>query len=65
MRKTCVSPRGQSAGCAPMTSSVAVSYTHLFQTLEDGTVTLRDRDSMQQVRLSVPELIQKLDTEIG
>ncbi len=36
-----------------------------FQTLEDGTVTLRDRDSMQQVRLSVPELIQKLDTEIG
>jgi len=36
-----------------------------FQTLEDGTVTLRDRDSMTQVRLSVAELIEKLDNEIG
>ena len=36
-----------------------------FQTLEDGTVTLRDRDSMQQVRISVPDLLAKLDAEIG
>jgi glycyl-tRNA synthetase len=27
-----------------------------FQTLEDNTVTLRDRDTMQQVRVSIDEL---------
>jgi len=27
-----------------------------FQTLEDQTVTVRDRDSMQQVRVAIPEL---------
>ena len=32
-----------------------------FQTLEDGTVTLRDRDTMKQERLSVAALRQKLD----
>lgn len=31
-----------------------------FQTLEDGTVTLRDRDSAEQVRLSVEEVMQRL-----
>ena len=36
-----------------------------FQTLEDDTVTLRERDSMQQVRLGLGELIDKLDAEIG
>ena len=36
-----------------------------FQTLADDTMTLRDRDSMQQVRLTVPQLIEKLDDEIG
>jgi len=36
-----------------------------FQTLEDGTMTLRDRDSMAQVRLTLPQLIEKLDDEIG
>ena len=36
-----------------------------FQTLDDGTMTLRDRDSMKQVRLSLPELVVKLDEEIG
>ncbi len=32
-----------------------------FQTLEDGTVTLRDRDTMKQERISVPALKEKLD----
>lgn len=36
-----------------------------FQTLEDGTVTLRDRDSMQQERLSIPALIAKMEQAIG
>lgn len=36
-----------------------------FQTLEDGTVTLRDRDSMKQERLTIPALIEKMDSEIG
>ena len=36
-----------------------------FQTLEDGTVTLRDRDSMTQERISVPDLLAKLDAAIG
>jgi glycyl-tRNA synthetase len=27
-----------------------------FQSLEDGTVTVRDRDTMQQIRLPIPEL---------
>ena len=36
-----------------------------FQTLEDGTVTLRDRDSMKQERLTIPALIEKMDAEIG
>ena len=29
-----------------------------FDTLEDGTVTLRDRDTTEQERISVPQLIQ-------
>ena len=36
-----------------------------FQTLEDGTVTLRDRNSMKQERLTIPALIEKMDAEIG
>ena len=36
-----------------------------FQTLEDGTVTLRDRDSMKQERLTIPALVEKMDAEIG
>ena len=36
-----------------------------FQTLEDGTVTLRDRDSMQQERLTLEELIDKINREIA
>ena len=33
-----------------------VSVTCDFQTLEDDTVTLRDRDSMKQIRVEIPEL---------
>jgi glycyl-tRNA synthetase len=33
-----------------------------FQTLDDGTVTLRDRDTMKQERLTVAALKEKLDT---
>jgi len=36
-----------------------------FQTLEDGTVTLRDRDTMQQERISVPALKEKIDAAVG
>ena len=35
-----------------------------FQTLEDGTVTLRERDSTEQRRLTTPELIEYLDEQI-
>ncbi|MCM1441071.1 MAG: His/Gly/Thr/Pro-type tRNA ligase C-terminal domain-containing protein, partial [Roseburia sp.] len=28
-----------------------------FDTLNDGTVTVRDRDSMQQIRLKIDEVI--------
>lgn len=36
-----------------------------FQTLEDGTVTIRERDSMAQERISLADLQNKLDQEIG
>ena len=36
-----------------------------FQTLEDGTVTLRERDSMQQVRVNIAELPARLEAAIG
>jgi len=34
------------------------------QTLEDNTVTIRERDSMQQQRISVPELISTLEDKV-
>jgi len=34
------------------------------QTLEDNTVTIRDRDTMAQERVSVAELIQKLHEKV-
>ncbi|PIP22509.1 MAG: glycine--tRNA ligase, partial [Candidatus Nealsonbacteria bacterium CG23_combo_of_CG06-09_8_20_14_all_39_25] len=40
-----------------------VSIACDFQTLEDNTVTLRDRDSMKQIRVEIPKLkdiIQKI-----
>ncbi len=36
-----------------------------FQTLEDGTVTLRERDSMKQERLSAAELPDRLRDTLG
>ena len=35
-----------------------------YETLEDGTVTLRMRDSMEQVRVAVPELPERIRAEI-
>ena len=35
-----------------------------FETLEDDTVTLRDRDTMQQRRVTVPELLDYLEEQI-
>jgi glycyl-tRNA synthetase len=32
-----------------------------FQTLEDGTVTVRDRDTMLQERLTIEQVKAKLD----
>lgn len=36
-----------------------------FQTLEDNTVTLRDRDSMRQIRLPISRLADKLHETLG
>ena len=35
------------------------------QTLEDNTVTIRERDSMEQQRVSIPELIKTLDEKVN
>ncbi|MDO9027211.1 MAG: His/Gly/Thr/Pro-type tRNA ligase C-terminal domain-containing protein [bacterium] len=35
-----------------------------FQSLEDGTVTLRDRDTMQQERVKIDDLIQVIGKKI-
>lgn len=35
-----------------------------FDTLEDGTVTLRDRDSMEQIRLTSEEAIRFIEEKI-
>ncbi len=35
-----------------------------FQTLEDGTVTLRERDSMKQERISLPDLQAKIEAAV-
>lgn len=40
---------------------VLASFTIDYQTLEDGTVTLRDRDTMKQVRVGVEELPEVLE----
>ncbi|MBR4613906.1 MAG: glycine--tRNA ligase, partial [Kiritimatiellae bacterium] len=36
-----------------------------FDTLENGTVTVRDRDTMQQERLTVDALIAKIRQAVG
>ncbi len=35
-----------------------------FETLDDDTVTLRERDSTEQRRLTVPELLEYLEEQI-
>jgi glycyl-tRNA synthetase len=35
-----------------------------FQTLEDGTVTVRDRDTMEQIRVSVDEAIKFIEEKL-
>ncbi len=35
-----------------------------FDTLNDGTVTVRDRDSMEQIRLNVDELVNYIEKKI-
>ena len=35
------------------------------QTMEDDTVTLRDRDTLEQVRIPVPELTGELTSRLG
>lgn len=41
------------------------SVTVDHQTLEDDTVTLRDRDTMEQVRVSIPELHKIIDEKVS
>jgi len=36
-----------------------------FQSLEDNQVTIRERDSMQQTRVPVPELLATLKEKFG
>ena len=36
-----------------------------FDTLEDGTVTLRDRDTLQQERISIDELVAKISPRVS
>ena len=36
-----------------------------FDTLEDNTVTIRDRDTMEQIRLSVDELVNYVSEKIA
>ena len=36
-----------------------------FDTLEDGTVTLRDRDTLQQERISIDELVAKISQRVS
>ena len=37
-----------------------------FETVEgDNSVTIRDRDSMEQVRVSIPDLVAALDERLG
>jgi len=35
------------------------------QTMEDDTVTLRDRDTMTQDRIAIPKLAEELTSRIG
>ena len=36
-----------------------------FDTLEDGTVTIRDRDTMEQIRLPIQEVVGYISAKIA
>jgi glycyl-tRNA synthetase len=36
-----------------------------FESLEDGAVTIRDRDSTEQVRVPIAELTQQVSQRLG
>ena len=36
-----------------------------FDTLENNTVTIRDRDTMEQIRLSIDELVDYVNKKIA
>ena len=47
-----------------VSNAMLTSYetpTTLFESLETNTFTIRDRDTMQQERISVDDLIRRLD----
>ena len=35
------------------------------QTMDDDTVTLRDRDSLEQIRIAIAELAEELTRRLG
>ncbi len=35
------------------------------QTMEDNTVTIRDRDTMEQIRVAIPELYKIIDEKVN
>ena len=51
--------RRQDEICTPMCVTID------FDTLENNTVTIRDRDSMEQIRLSVDELVEYVNKKIA
>ena len=40
------------------------SVTIDFDTLEDNTVTIRDRDSMEQIRLPIDQLVNYISEKV-
>mgnify|MGYP000273475100 CR=1 FL=1 len=39
-------------------------FAHGFVTLEDDTVTLRDRDTMEQERISIDQIVKVLNNKL-
>ena len=35
-----------------------------FDTLENGTVTIRDRDSMEQIRIEIDKLVEYISSKV-
>ena len=51
-----------SRSCARLSRSRSVTVDH--QTLEDRTVTLRDRDSLEQTRIAIDDLGDELERRL-